>query len=93
MIYILVNYKNFYFPLLNFNFFFVFSVSSVDLDINEKKLHVTMFPNPSHLEAVNPVVVGKTRSRQRSLKEGHYSLTNEGRPGDDVVCLQVGFYV
>ena len=31
-----------------------------------------MLPNPSHLEAANPVTVGKTRAKQLSWQEGHY---------------------
>ena len=38
-----------------------------------RPLHVTMLPNPSHLEAVDPVVVGKARGRQLTLKDGCYS--------------------
>lgn len=64
--------------------------SSVDLDFgSNKSLHVTMLPNPSHLEAINPVAVGKTRARQQSLSEGDYSSDNAAQPGDKVVCLQV----
>lgn len=32
-----------------------------------KKVHLSLAPNPSHLEAVDPVVVGKTRGVQRRL--------------------------
>ena len=30
-----------------------------------KKVHLSLCANPSHLEAVNPVVHGKTRAMQR----------------------------
>ncbi|XP_073445078.1 2-oxoadipate dehydrogenase complex component E1 isoform X3 [Dendrobates tinctorius] len=64
--------------------------SSVDLDFgSDKALHVTMLPNPSHLEAINPVAVGKTRARQQSLSDGDYSSDGSAQPGDKVVCLQV----
>lgn len=64
--------------------------SSVDLDFGaHQPLHVTMLPNPSHLEAVNPVAVGKTRGRQQSRQEGDYSAESSARPGDRVICLQV----
>ncbi|XP_056429296.1 2-oxoadipate dehydrogenase complex component E1 [Hyla sarda] len=64
--------------------------SSVDLDFgSDKTLHVTMLPNPSHLEAINPVAVGKTRARQQSLSDGDYSSDNSAQPGDKVICLQV----
>lgn len=64
--------------------------SSVDLDFGaHSPLHVTMLPNPSHLEAVNPVAVGKTRGRQQSRQDGDYSPDSSARPGDKVICLQV----
>ncbi|OBS71972.1 hypothetical protein A6R68_13454 [Neotoma lepida] len=64
--------------------------SSVDLDFGaHRPLHVTMLPNPSHLEAVNPVAVGKTRGRQQSREDGDYSLHGSAQPGDKVICLQV----
>ncbi|XP_031754904.1 probable 2-oxoglutarate dehydrogenase E1 component DHKTD1, mitochondrial isoform X1 [Xenopus tropicalis] len=64
--------------------------SSVDLDFgSHRPLHVTMLPNPSHLEAINPVAVGKTRARQQSVSDGDYSTENSALPGDKVVCLQV----
>ncbi|XP_054377620.1 2-oxoadipate dehydrogenase complex component E1 isoform X2 [Pongo abelii] len=64
--------------------------SSVDLDFGaHHPLHVTMLPNPSHLEAVNPVAVGKTRGRQQSRQDGDYSPDNSAQPGDRVICLQV----
>ncbi|MPC40465.1 putative 2-oxoglutarate dehydrogenase E1 component DHKTD1, mitochondrial [Portunus trituberculatus] len=63
---------------------------SLDMEMEgDNSLHVTMLPNPSHLEAVNPVACGKTRARQRSLKEGYYSTNHDAQPGDKVVCLQV----
>jgi 2-oxoglutarate dehydrogenase E1 component len=33
-------------------------------------IHVSLTSNPSHLEAVNPVVVGKVRAKQTRLKDG-----------------------
>ncbi|KAJ1164601.1 hypothetical protein NDU88_005037 [Pleurodeles waltl] len=64
--------------------------SSVDLDFgSHRPLHVTMLPNPSHLEAINPVVVGKTRARQQSRMDGDYSQDSAAQPGDKVICLQV----
>uniref|UniRef100_A0A3P8RWY5 2-oxoadipate dehydrogenase complex component E1 n=1 Tax=Amphiprion percula TaxID=161767 RepID=A0A3P8RWY5_AMPPE len=64
--------------------------SSVELDFGAgHPLHVTMLPNPSHLEAINPVAQGKTRARQQLRKEGDYSPEEDAQPGDQVVCLQV----
>lgn len=37
---------------------------SSDKEINGKKIHLSMMFNPSHLEAVNPVLAGKVRARQ-----------------------------
>lgn len=50
--------------------------SSTELHFNEKSLHVTMVPNPSHLEASHPVVFGKTRGRQLSKNYGFYGNMN-----------------
>ena len=33
-----------------------------------------MVPNPSHLEAVNPVAMGKVRARMLSKQTGPYSV-------------------
>lgn len=64
--------------------------SSVELDFGAgHPLHVTMLPNPSHLEAINPVAQGKTRARQQLRKEGDYSPEDKAQSGDQVVCLQV----
>ncbi len=37
--------------------------TSTDISINGNQLHLSLQPNPSHLEAVDPVVVGKIRAR------------------------------
>ena len=39
---------------------------------NGKKVHLKLCPNPSHLEAVNPVVVGLTRSKADVLYDSDY---------------------
>lgn len=39
-------------------------------ELNDGKVRVSLAANPSHLEAVNSVVEGKTRARQRVLSEG-----------------------
>jgi 2-oxoglutarate dehydrogenase E1 component len=38
--------------------------TSTDLEIGGQMVHLSLQPNPSHLEAVDPVVVGKVRARQ-----------------------------
>uniref|UniRef100_A0A9J8AE34 2-oxoadipate dehydrogenase complex component E1 n=2 Tax=Cyprinus carpio carpio TaxID=630221 RepID=A0A9J8AE34_CYPCA len=57
--------------------------STVELDFGAgHTLHVTMLPNPSHLEAINPVTQGKTRVRQQVKQEGDYSADPHAQPGD-----------
>ena len=38
--------------------------TSTDVEIAGHSVHLSLQPNPSHLEAVDPVVVGKVRARQ-----------------------------
>jgi 2-oxoglutarate dehydrogenase E1 component len=38
--------------------------TSTDVEIAGQSVHLSLQPNPSHLEAVDPVVVGKVRARQ-----------------------------
>ena len=60
-------------------------VNSADLDYGrELPLHVTMLPNPSHLDAVDPVTAGKARGRQLTLKDGCYSDLPDSQLGDKV---------
>ena len=42
---------------------------SSDREFDGKKIHLSLTPNPSHLEAVDPVVVGKVRAKQTLLKD------------------------
>lgn len=67
-------------------------VSSVDLEVEGNHVHVSLIPNPSHLEAVNPVVLGKVRARELSLGDGPYSSAPQ--PPDSclhkkILCIQV----
>ena len=39
--------------------------ASTDRDFHGRQVHVSLTANPSHLEAVNTVVLGKTRAKQR----------------------------
>ena len=43
--------------------------ASADRDLGGVKVHVSLSPNPSHLEAVNPVVVGRVRAKQAQKKD------------------------
>ena len=38
--------------------------TSTDVDLAGHNVHISLQPNPSHLEAVDPVVIGKVRARQ-----------------------------
>ena len=38
--------------------------TSTDIEVSGRMVHLSLQPNPSHLEAVDPVVVGKVRARQ-----------------------------
>ncbi|KAL0103441.1 hypothetical protein PUN28_017599 [Cardiocondyla obscurior] len=64
-------------------------ISTVDLDIDRKSLHVTMLRNPSHLEIVNPVSMGKTRGVMQAVKEGAYSDNENAQWSDKIINIQV----
>jgi len=42
---------------------------SSDREFDGKKVHLSLTPNPSHLEIVNPVVLGKARAKQWQLRD------------------------
>ncbi|CEF63085.1 Probable 2-oxoglutarate dehydrogenase E1 component DHKTD1 homolog, mitochondrial [Strongyloides ratti] len=66
--------------------------SSFDFKTNDgnNSVHITLLPNPSHLEAVNPVAMGKARGRSNTLRVGEYDYINKNsKVGDSVLCLQV----
>ncbi len=44
--------------------------SSSDREFDGNQVHLSLTANPSHLEAVNPVVLGKARAKQSKLREG-----------------------
>ncbi|PPQ70860.1 hypothetical protein CVT26_014083 [Gymnopilus dilepis] len=50
------------------------------------QLKVSLLPNPSHLEAVNPVALGKTRAKQFSLLK---TSPADCKLGDRVMCVQL----
>ncbi|MGE3745767.1 MAG: 2-oxoglutarate dehydrogenase E1 component, partial [Sphingomonadaceae bacterium] len=43
--------------------------TSTDREFDGHKVHLSLAPNPSHLEAVNPVVLGKARAKQTKLDD------------------------
>ena len=44
--------------------------TSTDIELEGRMVHVSLQPNPSHLEAVDPVVVGKVRAAQDKDGDG-----------------------
>lgn len=48
-----------------------------------------MLHNPSHLEAVNPVSMGKTRSKQQTRCDGAFSNDPNKQFGSNVINVQV----
>ncbi|KZT24824.1 dehydrogenase E1 and transketolase domain-containing protein 1 [Neolentinus lepideus HHB14362 ss-1] len=55
-------------------------------DGSSNPVKVTLLPNPSHLEAVNPVALGKTRAKQYSLLK---TSPGDCMLGDRVMCVQL----
>lgn len=47
--------------------------TSVDRDFNGHKIHISLTANPSHLEAVDPVVVGKVRAKQSQYHDEEHA--------------------
>ena len=43
--------------------------TSTDREFDGKSVHLSLAPNPSHLEAVDPVVLGKARAKQTKLDD------------------------
>jgi len=44
--------------------------TSTDREVGGRSVHLSLAANPSHLEAVNPVVLGKVRAKQRQRGDG-----------------------
>ncbi|XP_037952832.1 probable 2-oxoglutarate dehydrogenase E1 component DHKTD1 homolog, mitochondrial [Teleopsis dalmanni] len=47
--------------------------TSEDLNVDGKNIRLSLIRNPSHLEAANPVAMGKTRSKQQTSGDGAFS--------------------
>ncbi|XP_037082513.1 LOW QUALITY PROTEIN: probable 2-oxoglutarate dehydrogenase E1 component DHKTD1, mitochondrial [Pollicipes pollicipes] len=62
---------------------------NVDLEIEGKTIHAVLLSNPSHLEAVNPVAMGRVRGREQTAGEGDYSSHPGDAAGDRSLCLQI----
>jgi probable 2-oxoglutarate dehydrogenase E1 component DHKTD1 len=63
-----------------------FSVASPTLNYEGADVKVSLLPNPSHLEAVSPVALGKTRAKQYSLLN---SSPMDCMLGDKAMCVQL----
>ncbi|XP_055535959.1 probable 2-oxoglutarate dehydrogenase E1 component DHKTD1 homolog, mitochondrial [Wyeomyia smithii] len=61
--------------------------TSQDLSVRDKTIHLNMLHNPSHLEAVNPVCMGKTRAKQLSQQDGPYA--NDGAQISKILNVQL----
>ncbi|MFK7968341.1 MAG: 2-oxoglutarate dehydrogenase E1 component [Rickettsiaceae bacterium] len=53
-----------------------------------KQIHLSLTPNPSHLEAVNPVVAGKVRAKQDCLNRDRSKIVGILIHGDTAFCGQ-----
>ena len=54
--------------------------TSTDVEIAGRKVHLSLQPNPSHLEAVDPVVAGKVRARQDMAGDTKAPAQRHGHP-------------
>ncbi|MEM6676803.1 MAG: 2-oxoglutarate dehydrogenase E1 component [Pseudomonadota bacterium] len=48
--------------------------ASSDREFDGNTVHLSLTANPSHLEAVNPVVIGKARAKQDQIGEGRHTV-------------------
>ncbi|KIL59385.1 hypothetical protein M378DRAFT_111106 [Amanita muscaria Koide BX008] len=62
------------------------SSPSLNYDGAQDPIKVSLLPNPSHLEAVSPVALGKTRAKQFSLLK---TSSADCQLGDRVMCVQL----
>ena len=56
--------------------------------LSGKKIHLSLMPNPSHLEAINPVVAGKVRAKQDVLGRNRKKIAGILVHGDAAFCGQ-----
>ncbi|KAI0266214.1 dehydrogenase E1 and transketolase domain-containing protein 1 [Gloeopeniophorella convolvens] len=61
-------------------------VASPTLTYDGSDIKVSLLPNPSHLEAISPVALGKTRAKQYSLLN---TSPDDCMLGDKAMCVQL----
>ena len=78
--------------------------ASTDRKINGRKVHLSLTPNPSHLEAVNSVVLGRVRAKQDHrqdtkrekvmglLVHGDAALAGQGSVSESLMSSQLKAY-
>ena len=78
--------------------------ASMDREIEGKKIHLSLTPNPSHLEAVNSVVLGRVRAKQdykgdktcqkvlAFLIHGDAALAGQGSVAESLMSSQLEAY-
>jgi probable 2-oxoglutarate dehydrogenase E1 component DHKTD1 len=64
-------------------------VSTLDFRAGAGSVRVSMVPNPSHLDSINPVSMGRTRALMQLLADGDYSDDVNARWSDKVLNVQV----
>ncbi|KAF8498860.1 dehydrogenase E1 and transketolase domain-containing protein 1 [Gautieria morchelliformis] len=68
----------------------LFASPSLSFEGASAPMKVNLLPNPSHLEAVNPVALGLARAKQYTLlKSPDYASDPECTLGDKVMCVQL----
>jgi len=78
--------------------------TSTDREFDGKSVHLSLTANPSHLEAVNPVVLGKVRAKQRQrgdteadavvglLMHGDAAFAGQGLVGESLMLSELKGY-
>ncbi len=64
--------------------------TSADREFDGNIVHLSLQANPSHLEAVNPVVLGKVRAKQMQRMQANPALSREDAMGEVMAILMHG---
>ncbi|MBM3523716.1 MAG: 2-oxoglutarate dehydrogenase E1 component, partial [Alphaproteobacteria bacterium] len=64
--------------------------TSADREFDGNVVHLSLQANPSHLEAVNPVVLGKVRAKQMQRMQSNAALSREDAMGEVMAILMHG---